>query len=275
METAAAHAVQDFARFPPIDPVAVAERFGAVVAIRPESLDADNRSSLHHGRLTVKNERWLIETPVRLKAERRRFSVAHEVGHILLFDAVADDPALVQELRSASVWKRIERLCNICAAHLLMPTSTFRAAVDGALPPTQESVESLALQFHVSLEAAARRIPEVHPEWSLIFWQYSTQHRRGPAWRTTVASQAEGREFLPDGLSSSRLAPDVVVQAAADGRASSRTVLADMPGVRRMEDVTAWFVRGSRLELVESDDARQRDRVFLFYRSAPAPTIEA
>lgn len=275
METAAAHAVHDFARFPPIDPVAVAERFGAVVAIRPEALDVDVRTSVHHGRLTVKNDRWFIETPVRLKAERRRFSIAHEVGHILLFDSVVHDPALVRQLRSAAVWKRVERLCNIGAAHLLMPTTTFRAAVDSALPPTQENVEALALQFRVSLQAAARRIAEVHPDWSLILWQYNTEHRRGPAWRTTVASQTAGQQFLPDGMSSSRLRPDVVEEAAAAGSAASRTVLADMPGVRTMEDVTAWLARGARPELVESDDLRQRDRVFLFYRSAPSTAQEA
>lgn len=273
MEAAAAHAVRDFARFPPIDPVSVAERFGAVVAVRPGAPNDDPRTAVHHGRLTVRNDRWFIETPVRLNAERRRFSIAHEVGHILLFDSVVQNPALIRELRSAAVWKRVERLCNIGAAHLLMPTATFRAALDTALPPTRERVEALALQFRVSLAAAARRIPEVHPDWSLIVWQYDTTHRRGAAWRTTVASQTAGQQFLPEGLSSGRLTPDVVEEAAGAGSATSRRVLADVPGVSRMEDVTAWLARGSRPELVESEDLRQRDRVFLFYRSA-APTAQ-
>lgn len=266
MEKAAKHTTADFASFAPIDPRAVATRFGATVTYQPAQRGPNNDLT-EHGQLTVVDGRWHVRVPLQMSGERRRFSVAHELGHILLFTAVADHPDLVKQLRSQELFTRVERLCNIGAAHILMPTVPFLAALNEQGTPDRHTVETLASHFHVSLETAARRVTEVAPEWSLVIWEYSTQHRKGPAWRIAKQPQRAGAVFVPDGMSSGRLEPDIVTTAARDGDARAAHVSADIPGVATMEDVRAWHVVSLRKTLVDIGDERpQYERVFVFYK---------
>ena len=271
MEKAAEHTTADFQSFVPIDPRAVAARFGASVSYQPASRGPDNDFA-DHGQLTVRDGRWHVRVPLQMSNERRRFSVAHELGHILLFTAVADHPDLVKQLRSQEIFGRVERLCNLGAAHILMPTAPFTDALDALGSPSKDTVESLASRFNVSLETAARRITEVRPEWALVVWEYSTQHRKGPAWRIAKQPQRAGAVFVPDGMSSARLTPDIVTEAALRGEASADTVFADIPGIDRMEDVRAWHIVSLRKALVDVGDERpHRERVFVFYQQSIRP----
>lgn len=270
MERATENATTAFADYPPIDPIAIARKYGAKVAIVPGNRKVDG-SLEDHGRLSVREQRWRIEVPREISVERRRFSIAHEIGHILLFDAVAENPQLVQQLRSGVLWSRVERLCNIGAAHLLMPSRPYGFAADVLMPPTRQTVALLASKFQVSLAAAARRIAEVRPEWSVIFWELSTNHPRGAAWRTANLQHRGGQEFLPAGMSSARLQPDIVTRAAADGEATADRVLADLPGVGIMEDARALHIPRARNELIEVEGGIHRsqpERVLVFYRAA-------
>lgn len=267
MVAAVEHTTRDFSPYPPVEPRDVAARFGATVAFIPGDRGQERRGLTNHGQLTVRGGRWHIAVPLRMRHERRRFSVAHEIGHILLFDAVADAPELVRQLRSRELYDRIEPLCNLAAAHLLMPEAPFSEALEAAMPPSKESIEMLAAKFNVSLEALARRITEVRPDWFIMFWEYSTTHPKGPAWRTAQQPKREGVPFQPEGMSSARLSPDIVLDAAMAGAAQAEDVLADLPSVGRMNDVRAWLVPRVSRELVEvGDRTEQNERVFVFYR---------
>lgn len=271
MAAAIKHVTTDFANYPPLDPVLVASRFGAHVEFLRDWARDDGGRLIAHGRLKVRAGHWLIQVPAQTLPERRRFSIAHEIGHILLFDAVAHSPDFVDELRSKTLGKQVEPLCNLGAAHLLMPTAPFTAAALEALPPTQRSIQVLAGRFGVSLEAVARRIAEVQADWSVMFWEHTEDHPRGPGWRTAKTQHQRGRTFLPSGLSSSRLQPDIVEESALGGHAEAPLVVADIPGVARMRDARAWPVRGARPELVSVEtnpDSQQKERVFMFYRDA-------
>lgn len=270
MELAAARAVEDFAKFPPIDPVAVASQFGATVTTLPGTRDR-KADLLDHGQLQVKEGRWHIRIPLQLSAERRRFSISHEIGHILLFSAVANRAELVRELRSQALYSQVERLCNLGAARILMPTDEFERKLAVFSMPTLPAIESMASVFFVSLEAAARRVTEIRGEWSVMFWELATDHPRGAAWRTAQGQQRDGGVFLPSGMSSSRLKPDIVAAAALEGSASEDVVYADLPGIIAMKDAWAWRVPRSRRELVKVEGAsavKQRERIFLFYRKS-------
>lgn len=270
MERATAKATAIFADYPPIDPIAIARKYGADVATISGNRKHDG-SLEDHGRLSVREQRWRIEVPWEISVERRRFSIAHEIGHILLFDAVAQNPQHVQQLRSGELWAKVERLCNIGAAHLLMPSRPFGFAADVLMPPSRKTVAMLASKYQVSLAAAARRIAEVCPDWSVIFWELSTTHPRGAAWRTAKLQHRAGHTFLPAGMSSRRLQPDIVTTAATEGEAFADRVLADLPGVGIMEDARALHIPRARNELVEVEGGfprRQPERVLVFYRTA-------
>lgn len=88
---------------------------------------------------------------------RQRWTLAHEVGHLVAGDT--------QELHvDASVWdsgSTVERRANAFAAAFLMPVSQLRERLAGAQEPSEELVASLMDHFNVSLQALAYRLHNV------------------------------------------------------------------------------------------------------------------
>lgn len=253
-------------RLPPVDPVTIATKVGAKVTTLPNS-----SSSLgNHGALKVRDGNWHIGVPANLSPERRRFSIAHEIGHILLFNAVADSPALVRELGSTAIHPQVERLCNLAAAHILMPSkSVFGDLSELGTSTARNILNDLSTRYYVSYEAMARRIPEVLPEWTLIIWEYRTDHPKGPAWRTARSQPRTGGAYIPDGLSSGRLSPDIVTQSATHGFSYAPVVEFKSPSVTVLLDAKAWRSRRSSMIPLHDDLPQKFDpleKVFLISR---------
>ncbi|MEM9165413.1 MAG: ImmA/IrrE family metallo-endopeptidase [Planctomycetota bacterium] len=92
---------------------------------------------------------------------RRRFTMAHELGHALLHQLV---PAS-RRFETRSLFLSVgadgeERLCDALAAELLMPRQQFCAAAEGQ-PFGIGLVGRLAQQFRTSITATMRRYCEV------------------------------------------------------------------------------------------------------------------
>jgi Zn-dependent peptidase ImmA (M78 family) len=85
--------------------------------------------------------------------ERQRFTICHEVAHIIL-----ELPSSHAEVPSWSYAKRDinEVMCDIFAAELLMPYLTWRAKVPKK-EPSVEVLEYMAAEFRTSFPAAASR----------------------------------------------------------------------------------------------------------------------
>lgn len=92
---------------------------------------------------------------------RQNFSLAHELGHILLNQTRPAQTASV-DFRGVS-HETEERLCNLAAAQLLMPEAVFRKHLT-VLGLSIDSLEPLAQKFQTSREATARRMVEVSEE---------------------------------------------------------------------------------------------------------------
>lgn len=106
------------------------------------------------------------------RAERRRFSIAHELGHFLIPThkprpseefccSLAD--LRVGDAREHDRRQRIEAEANRFAAHLLMPPARIRSEQNSRHPDLRE-VARLASEFGVSREAMARGYIEAHCE---------------------------------------------------------------------------------------------------------------
>jgi hypothetical protein len=81
---------------------------------------------------------------------RRRFTIAHELAHLIL----------IQELQhTRQPTKEVERLCDLIAVELLMPESQFRAALQNQW--TIDALFTLARTFQASLTATSRRCAEL------------------------------------------------------------------------------------------------------------------
>lgn len=95
---------------------------------------------------------------------RRRFSVAHEIGHFVLhpFQEAyidADFRVAARDDRSSEGTYLKEIEANAFAAELLMPEEMVRAEVEEPLGPFDEDrVKSLAGQFEVSAQAMTIRL---------------------------------------------------------------------------------------------------------------------
>lgn len=93
--------------------------------------------------------------------KRQRFSIAHEIGHIVLHGFLPHTKAMEgRNLFTAPGNGFEERFCDFFAANLLMP----RTEVLSVIAPSTDiarSVSQLAGIFQVSREAAAIRIAEV------------------------------------------------------------------------------------------------------------------
>jgi Zn-dependent peptidase ImmA (M78 family) len=124
---------------PPTDLVVAARNLG-VSDIRGENIPVDGVVRKEGAKLIVVYSRELAEG-------RRRFTIAHELGHVLFAKSGANFPRHGEEL---------ERLCDMFAAELLMPSKICRQMI-------QEGKSSTDFHkvFQTSLQAADRRYEEI------------------------------------------------------------------------------------------------------------------
>lgn len=103
------------------------------------------------------------------RPERRRFSIAHELGHFLIPTHMPGPTGFscsLEHLRVADPGKhdrrlRVEAEANRFAANLLMPPARIRASLTSRNPDLAEIVR-LAGEFGVSREAMARGYIDAH-----------------------------------------------------------------------------------------------------------------
>lgn len=117
-----------------------------------------------HGRVSWQDGSYVIEISSVLGAERRAFTLGHEVGHVIL---VADDlrsqvDGLAATRCPIGDCDEEEYLCDVVAAELLMPAGEFRKQLY-AYGPSVRSILVLAAAFGTSLSATARRFAELSP----------------------------------------------------------------------------------------------------------------
>ena len=120
---------------------------------------------------------------------RQRYSLAHELGHIMLLetDSSALRPTRATRYRSSNsatqAKKTEERLCDAIAAELLMPEEIFTREVEKS-GRSLEHLPRLANAFDTSLTATAIRYWELLPEpCHLIRWRSQAQGVIAPAWQ--------------------------------------------------------------------------------------------
>ncbi len=147
-----------------VDPLKVAKSHGAEVV----GISDDSRSS---GMVMRQGARIIIGVNRFHSETRQRFTVAHELGHMLLH---ADQPLIVDNDGLSLIGRRTEgedstreREANAFAAALLMPEEWVRQAVAGQEIPVEgdEKVAALARKFGVSQQAMMFRLMNLG-EWS-------------------------------------------------------------------------------------------------------------
>jgi hypothetical protein len=169
VERALAYAREHF----PEGPEKLAEHLG--VEIRRSPLSGCDGWCLSVG------QRAVIRINSRAVKSRQRFTLAHELGHLLLGVPSVIGESLSEVLRSNNVE---ERQVNDIAAELLVPRDVVRATVQ-ELPVVASVLRRLAKQARVSELAAALRVANLAAELGLenaavvffeddaVSWQWS------------------------------------------------------------------------------------------------------
>lgn len=138
-----------------------------------ESIEERAVTSFEAMLLMDENKAWgAIVLAEGQQPERRRFSIAHELGHFLIpthkghsengFSCSLGD-LRIGDTREHDRRQRIEAEANRFASHLLMPPARIRSAMKLGQPDLREIVR-LAVEFGVSREAMARSYIDAHRE---------------------------------------------------------------------------------------------------------------
>lgn len=132
----------------PVDPMEIAEKAGLQLRVRSSFDDEPYPFSGHFSR-----DEGLIEVNGDEPRVRRRFTVAHELGHYALNhkDAPRDPPSAFTSAHASP----LERAANQFAAELLMPGTVLKKLVQTG---QYKTVDELARAFDVSKVAMTYRI---------------------------------------------------------------------------------------------------------------------
>jgi len=143
---------------PPVDLAKIAERLG--VEIRPFELGAEVAGILYRD-----GARKVIVVNHKHSPVRQRFTIAHELGHLVLHkgEPVHVDEGFrinLRDPRSATAEEVEEIEANAFAANLLMPAAWLKREIDrDQLDPSDEdALGRLATRYGVSLHAMALRL---------------------------------------------------------------------------------------------------------------------
>jgi len=113
-------------------------------------------------RLVRKGNRGIIRTKQGIREEgRKRFAIAHELGHWFLHEKESQLFVCTAEQMRDYKGSPTEVEANIFASELLMPTFLFRPLSEDA-PPCLQSVSELARIFNTSLTATGMKFVDLN-----------------------------------------------------------------------------------------------------------------
>ena len=146
---------------PPVDVEKLAKLLGATVVL--EALDSEVSGLLYRH-----PEQVVIAVNRDHPTTRRRFTVAHELGHLVLHqgrpvivDHVVRARINLRDAASSLATEREEIEANRFAASLLMPPEFVHAHMQNALRPRRDedaTIQYLARKFGVSVQAMEIRL---------------------------------------------------------------------------------------------------------------------
>jgi hypothetical protein len=154
---------------------------------------------------------------------KERFIIAHEIAHVLLMSVLKQDRLIAALSHNPAIHNEVERICDLGAAEILMPTHFIGNAVReyGIAPGGLQSLYDL---FLVSFRRLLFRIAEITPSSAMILWRKYARHSDEPvAMRVVTCYQQYSSDshapWLPKGSTIKHVSPDIVTRAAEDKQA--------------------------------------------------------
>lgn len=182
---------------PGLVPVAL-ERLAHLLSI--EVRDVTSSFRCREGSLSPAPRGFICELRQGVSPTRRRFSLAHEIGHSLFYDCTHTPPrhvigSLVDEELEAE-----ESLCNAFASALLLPENSLRESIASQVVRANprsflQHVEHIALRrYQVSLVTLVARLHTIHaclPGFRIVVFAWKADPPRELTPRLRVAAWAD------------------------------------------------------------------------------------
>jgi hypothetical protein len=196
--------------------------------------------------------------------KRARFSIAHEVGHLLLFKMLGPEFLDYSEADATS-YALTERLCDFAASQILMPRDLLYSAVSER-SFTAAGLRSLESLFGVSAQALLKAVADLVPEGAVTelrrFQRRPDERLEWRVWAVSTASASTDlSSWLPSGCTLKHIRGLSAPEALAE---DSAVILRGLTLVRgrtmNERDALATRIRaGSAMkrDLLTSDYARQ------------------
>ena len=206
---------------------------------------------------------WGIFVNSKARPERRRFTIAHELGHFILHRPI--QPSFQCDKESVytgiDTLKQIEREADDFASNLLMPGDLLRERIAGK-PIDFHLIGELAKEFGVSLESMSIRIIKYTEQRAmLVYWdhgflKYEWRSKNAVLTRARIRRTGDPQEPL-----SGTLAADDTVEQEWDGiDMPARVWCASEADEIKLRELKHTYTSGNRvlsLLLLESAPPRQ------------------
>lgn len=155
-----------------------------------------------------------------LPATRRRFAIAHQLGHFLLKTHHGDRQCTnrdIVETRRDTAHRKEEMQANRFAAGLLMPKPWFNDVVAGLGKPGVAHIPRIASAFAVSLETAAARYADLTQDMCALVFVKDGTMRYARASRSFPQLSIRAGDAVPQPVPKAR-PDDPIAWAPADPR---------------------------------------------------------
>jgi Zn-dependent peptidase ImmA (M78 family) len=172
---------------------------------------------------------------------RKRFNLAHEIGHILLSRLAG--PLNNKDLFSTKGQSyEEETICDLFASALLLPEGAMREVLSGKVV-TERDVTLLAKRFQVSRGAVLRRIALLNDS-TLILWDFMVNPLKAKSKKAERIAQVYpfvsqlSKHFIPlyCTLLSARFSPNMLLESFQTGQGLSGYVRIDKLGTLKCAD---------------------------------------
>jgi len=185
---------------------------------------------------------------------RQRFSIAHELCHLLIWRAVPEDER--GALQDPALHDELERLCDLGAAEILMPTAEFSQDLT-TCEFHSAGLAALYDRYLVSWMSLMNRFTTVLPSAGLSLWRLGTRPDDPHDLPRAVASWGwSSRTYIPPGISEQHLSRTMLSTALNEGRAWSMdlrlgfirgqptvaAIACPMPGARPQQEMLPLWV---------------------------------
>lgn len=163
-----------------------------------------NNSLENDALLFIKNENYTIEFNNSKNWRRQRFTIAHEIFHVILFDLFSD----TVDFNNVDL-KTIEYICNMGASEILVPNAEIKKDILNK-KITLDLIEKLVEKYMVSYSVIFRKINQLYPETSIYIWRkFARKIEEKNEYRVFQAFQKYTRTYkypyLPNGCTTKHL----------------------------------------------------------------------